>query len=152
MQRRDSSERSSSTRRPRLLRATATEPSITTSNASPNALAMQPGRRATELLSRVAFVSGSPPESILSSNSLLSTRSSMYDGVDRHGDLSSSPGSQADSYDEMHSSCKLLLPVPSSTESLLTSGSDSGRYFSFPSFDLYEASQQDEGKPETKSP
>ena len=28
----------------------------------------------------------------------------------------------------------------------------SGRYFSFPSFDLYEASQQDDEKSETKSP
>ncbi|KAK4127708.1 hypothetical protein N657DRAFT_223797 [Parathielavia appendiculata] len=114
MQRRDSSERSFSTRRPRLLRATATEPSITTSNASPNALATQPGRRASELLSRVAFVSGSPPDSVLRSASMLSTRSSMYDNVDRH---------------------------------------NSGRYFSFPSFDLYEANQQDDEKEsQTKSP
>jgi hypothetical protein len=27
-----------------------------------------------------------------------------------------------------------------------------GRYFSFPSFDLYEGSQQDDEKSETKSP
>ncbi|AEO56367.1 hypothetical protein MYCTH_2314610 [Thermothelomyces thermophilus ATCC 42464] len=134
MQRRDSSVRSSSTRRPRLLRATATEPSITTSNASPNALATQPGRRATELLSRVAFVSGSPPDSILRSPSLLSTRSSVYDGGDRHSELSSSPDSNADAFDDLH-----RHPF-------------SGRYFSFPSFDLYEASQQDDEKSESKSP
>ncbi|KAK4151302.1 hypothetical protein C8A00DRAFT_17264 [Chaetomidium leptoderma] len=136
MQRRDSSERSCSTRRPRLLRATATEPSITTSNASPNALATQSGRRATELLSRVAFVSGSPPDSILRSGSLISTRSSMYDSVDRHSELSSSPGSQSDTFDDDGHHHQL-----------------SGRYFSFPSFDLYEASQQDEDKAsDTKSP
>ncbi|KAK3903341.1 hypothetical protein C8A05DRAFT_32923 [Staphylotrichum tortipilum] len=130
MQRRDSSDR-----RPRLLRASATEPSITTSNASPNALATQPGRRASELLSRVAFVSGSPPDSILRSASIISTRSSMYDSVDRHSELSSSPVSQPDSFDEMHSN-----PY-------------SGRYFSFPSFDLYEGNQQDEEKEgEAKSP
>ncbi|KAK4251128.1 hypothetical protein VTI28DRAFT_3571 [Corynascus sepedonium] len=134
MQRRDSSVRSSSTRRPRLLRATATEPSITTSNASPNALATQPGRRATELLSRVAFVSGSPPDSVLRSPSMLSTRSSVYDSVDRHSELSSSPDSNPDSFDDLHHH-----PF-------------SGRYFSFPSFDLYEASQQDDEKSESKSP
>ncbi|KAL2151983.1 hypothetical protein VTH82DRAFT_5167 [Thermothelomyces myriococcoides] len=134
MQRRDSSVRSSSTRRPRLLRATATEPSITTSNASPNALATQPSRRATELLSRVAFVSGSPPDSVLRSPSLLSARSSVYDGGDRHSDLSSSPDSSSDGFDDLHHH------------------TFSGRYFSFPSFDLYESSQQDDGKSQSKSP
>jgi hypothetical protein len=102
MQRRDSSDRCSSTRRPRLLRATATEPSITTSNASPNALATQSGRRATELLSRVAFVSGSPPDSVLRSPSMMSTPSSMYDNMDRHGSLSSSPDRSPDAFDELH--------------------------------------------------
>ncbi|KAG7289004.1 hypothetical protein NEMBOFW57_005365 [Staphylotrichum longicolle] len=59
----------------------------------------------------------------------------MYDSVDRHGELSSSPVSQPDSFDDMHRD-----PL-------------SGRYFSFPSFDLYEANQQDEEKDgETKSP
>ncbi|KAK3308667.1 uncharacterized protein B0T15DRAFT_392565 [Chaetomium strumarium] len=120
MQRRDSS----AARRPRLLRATATEPSITTSTAESNALATQPGRRATELLTRMAFVSGSPPDSMLRSTSLLSTRSPMFDSIDRQGDLSSSPVSQA-SFDDRHPH------------------SYSGRYFSFPSFDLYEASQED---------
>ncbi|EAQ86549.1 predicted protein [Chaetomium globosum CBS 148.51] len=134
MQRRDSSDRCSSTRRPRLLRATATEPSITTSNASPNALATQSGRRATELLSRVAFVSGSPPETVLRSPAIMSTPSSMYENMDRHGSLSSSPDSSPDAFDELH-------PHPFS-----------GRYFSFPSFDLYEANQQDDEKSETKSP
>ncbi|AEO62805.1 uncharacterized protein THITE_2107426 [Thermothielavioides terrestris NRRL 8126] len=135
MQRRDSSNRSLSSRRPRLLRASATEPSITTSNASPNALSTQPGRRATELLTRMAFVSGSPPDSMLRSASILSTRSSMFDNVDRQGELSSSPVSQADSFEDRD-------PHPYS-----------GRYFSFPSFDLYEASQEDEEKQsEIKSP
>ncbi|KAK4104993.1 hypothetical protein N658DRAFT_196944 [Parathielavia hyrcaniae] len=134
MQRRDSSERSFCSRRPRLLRATATEPSITTSNASPNALATPPGRRASELLSRVAFVSGSPPDSVLRSASMLSTRSSMYDSVDRHSELSSSPVSQPELFDDMNThSC-------------------SGRYFSFPSFDLYEENHQDEKGCQMKSP
>lgn len=56
--RRDSSprpERNSSRRRPRLLRACATEPSITTSNACKGVLTSpNSSRRATELLSRVA--------------------------------------------------------------------------------------------------
>jgi len=152
MQRRDSSVRSSSTRRPRLLRATATEPSITTSNASPNALATQPGRRATELLSRVAFVSGSPPDSVLRSPSMLSTRSSVYDSVDRHSELSSSPDSNPDSFDDLHHHPCMLSLVTSWRRTLLTVEIVSGRYFSFPSFDLYEASQQDDEKSESKSP
>ncbi|KAL2266522.1 hypothetical protein VTJ83DRAFT_5874 [Remersonia thermophila] len=126
--RRDSSDRSVGARMPRLLRATVTtEPSITTSTASPNALATQPSRRASELLSRVAFVSGSPPDTTF-------RRTSMYDSVDRHHeDLSSSPVSQPESFDELH-------------------GHEYGaRYFSFPSFDLYESSQQyDDEKSEPK--
>jgi hypothetical protein len=90
--RRDSSDRSISARMPRLLRATATEPTITTSTASPNALATQPGRRASELLSRVAFVSGSPPDAF--------RRTSMFDSVDRQTDLSCSPVSQPETFDE----------------------------------------------------
>ncbi|KAL2119140.1 hypothetical protein VTJ04DRAFT_6100 [Mycothermus thermophilus] len=111
--RRDSSDRSISARMPRLLRATATEPTITTSTASPNALATQPGRRASELLSRVAFVSGSPPDAF--------RRTSMFDSVDRQTDLSCSPVSQPETFDEHEGGA---------------------RYFSFPSFDLYESSQQ----------
>jgi hypothetical protein len=65
---------------------------------------------------------------------MLSTRSSMYDSVDRHSELSCSPDSNPDSFDDMHTR-------PSA-----------GRYFSFPSFDLYEGSQQDDEKSETKSP
>ncbi|KAL2157192.1 hypothetical protein VTH06DRAFT_6328 [Thermothelomyces fergusii] len=134
MQRRDSPVRSSSTMRPRFLRATATEPSITTFNASPDALATQPGRRASELLSRVAFVSGSSPDPILRSPSLSSTRSSVYDGGDRHSELSSSPDSNSGAFDDLHSH------------------TFSGRYFSFPSFDLYETSQQEDEKLQSKSP
>ncbi|KAI1075252.1 hypothetical protein F5B20DRAFT_585470 [Whalleya microplaca] len=48
--------RNSDRRRPRLLRACATEPSITTSNACKGVLtAPNTSRRATELLSRVAI-------------------------------------------------------------------------------------------------
>ncbi|KAK0635478.1 hypothetical protein B0T17DRAFT_503008 [Bombardia bombarda] len=139
MQRRDSSTRSSSSqRRPRLLRATATEPSITTSNASRNALAnSQSSRRATELLSRVAFFSGSPPDSVIRSASPLSARTAMFESMEhRHqGELSSSPVSSPDSFDDMH-----IRP-------------HTGRYFSFPSFDMYEAGEQEEDKEsDIKSP
>lgn len=37
-------------------------------------------------------------------------------------------------------------------EAVLTPRKVSGRYFSFPSFDMYEASQQDEEKENEKSP
>ena len=38
------------------------------------------------------------------------------------------------------------------SEPVLIVGAVSGRYFSFPSFDLYEANQQDEEKETEKSP
>ncbi|POS80374.1 hypothetical protein DHEL01_v201229 [Diaporthe helianthi] len=108
-QRRDSSR--SSSRRPRLLRSSATEPSITPSTASRNALAT-PGtsRRATDLLNQVAF-SSSPPNS----SSPLSQSPTMYDSPPRiprehhHVDLDG-----------------------------LRPHLDSGRYFSFPSFDTWQ--------------
>ncbi|ORY72038.1 uncharacterized protein BCR38DRAFT_26127 [Pseudomassariella vexata] len=74
--RRDSSpraSRNSSRRRPRLLRACATEPSITTSSACKGVLASpNSSRRATELLNRVA-VNNAAADSLRSSVS--STRS-----------------------------------------------------------------------------
>lgn len=62
MSRRDSiRSNSGGGRRPRLLRSSATEPSLTASTASRNALATpQSSRRATDLLNQVAY-SGSPP-------------------------------------------------------------------------------------------
>ncbi|KAK1770574.1 hypothetical protein QBC33DRAFT_272286 [Phialemonium atrogriseum] len=134
MQRRDSSPRSSSKRRPKLLRAVATEPSITPSNASRNALASSHScGRATDLLNRVAYISGSPPDSVTRSASPLSARSPMYD---RQGDLSSSPSSHSEGFENDH-------PHHHST-----------RYFSFPRFDLYEGSPQEEEdkEAEMKSP
>ncbi|KAB5563378.1 hypothetical protein GE09DRAFT_1112173 [Coniochaeta sp. 2T2.1] len=91
--RRDSSPRNGG-RRPRLLRASATEPSITTSNASRNALCnSQSSRRALDMLSRVAVISGSPPDSVIRCSTPISTppmspMSAMYD---RQEGLSSSP-------------------------------------------------------------
>nr|XP_036583099.1 uncharacterized protein CTRU02_07179 [Colletotrichum truncatum]KAF6791995.1 hypothetical protein CTRU02_07179 [Colletotrichum truncatum] len=64
VRRRESSPRPDRRRRPRLLRASATEPSITTtSNASRGAMSSpQSAQRATELLNRVAIYSGPAPE------------------------------------------------------------------------------------------
>ncbi|KAL2260171.1 hypothetical protein VTK26DRAFT_5917 [Humicola hyalothermophila] len=136
MHRGGSSDHGTGIRRPRLMRATATEPSITTSNVSRDALATQSGRRATELLSRVAYVSGSPPDSVLRSTPMSAARSPMFASVDRQGELSTSPLSQLDGFHDLHPPQQC-----------------SGRYFSFPSFDLYEAREQDEDKEsETKTP
>lgn len=70
-----SSNKSLSSRRPRLLRSYATEPSITTENACKGLLTSPTysSRRATELLSRVAVSSSnsSSPTSISSRNSVL---------------------------------------------------------------------------------
>ncbi|EAA26737.2 hypothetical protein GE21DRAFT_8047 [Neurospora crassa] len=149
MPRRDSSTARgtrSPSQRPRLLRASATEPSITTSNASRDALANSySSRRATELL-RVAYISGgSSPDALTRATSRatspISTRTSpppMYDSLGRHCELSSSPISNPDGFDELRDSY---------------SHSHSQRYFSFPSFDLYESPHQEEDKePHMKSP
>lgn len=149
MPRRDSSTARgtrSPSQRPRLLRASATEPSITTSNASRDALANSySSRRATELL-RVAYISGgSSPDALTRATSRatspISTRPSpppMYDSLSRHSELSSSPISNPDGFDELRDSY---------------SHSHSQRYFSFPSFDLYESPHQEEDKePHMKSP
>ncbi|ROW15528.1 hypothetical protein VPNG_02312 [Cytospora leucostoma] len=126
MQRRDSS-RSNGGRRPRLLRSSATEPSITTSTASRNALAT-PGssRRATDLLNQMAVVSGSPP----APSSPLSQSPTLYDSpesriVREHVDL----------------------------DGFRPHLADSGRYFSFPSFDAWQPDRPEgEREPEMQSP
>ncbi|KAL1876330.1 hypothetical protein VTK73DRAFT_9573 [Phialemonium thermophilum] len=139
MQRRDSSPRTTTKRRPRLLRASATELSITTSNASRNSLATSHEcGRATDLLNRVAFVSGSPPSSGIRPSSPLSPPTPTYDSIGPRrggvmdnagnggdGDLSVSPTSHIDDYRNLHHH-------------------HPGRYFSFPSFDVYEEGQHDE--------
>lgn len=141
MSRRDSSTRSSSNkRRPRLLRASATEPSITTSNASRNSLASShSSRRATELLNKVAFSSGSPPDSLIRPSSPLSTRSAMFDSPGRQSDFSTSPVSHQDGFDDMPHRPRMATPeLLFSAAHILTPRPDTGRYFSFPSFDMYE--------------
>ncbi len=101
MQRRDSST-STGKRRPRLLRACATEPSITTSVVSRGALANpQSSRRATDLLSRVAYISGTSPESLYRGSSPPSAQSPIYDRIERVDSLSSSPTSHNPNLDEI---------------------------------------------------
>lgn len=168
MPRRDSSTARgtrSPSQRPRLLRASATEPSITTSNASRDALANSySSRRATELL-RVAYISGgSSPDALTRATSRatspISTRPSpppMYDSLSRHSELSSSPISNPDGFDELRDSCASVcfchhIFGPRANAST-DSHSHSQRYFSFPSFDLYESPHQEEDKePHMKSP
>ncbi|KAK7966155.1 hypothetical protein PG997_013921 [Apiospora hydei] len=114
-------ERSSSRRRPRLLRACATEPSITTSSAckgvmtSPNSC-----QRATDLLSRVA-VSNAAASNFQLSSSPTSTRSFGTDASDKAA---------------YHLDRELMQ----------SNGYSSGGYFSFPSFDTWDVENQDEDK------
>ncbi|KAL8316999.1 hypothetical protein RB597_000744 [Gaeumannomyces tritici] len=119
MARRDSS--SSTKRRPRLLRACVTEPSLTASNASRDALANpQSSRRATDLLSRVVFTGGSSPDS--------ASQNPFYERMARTDELCSSPTSHSETMDDVH-----------------TRPHGSDRYFSFPRFDTWEVDGQ-EGK------
>lgn len=107
--RRDSSRSDSNGRRPRLLRASATEPSITTSNASRGAMVSpQPSRRATELLAQVAYISGSPPQSVYRSSSASAARSPVLEADDVFG---TSPSSQGESLDEYQPRKSCLVSV-----------------------------------------
>lgn len=109
--RRDSSPRTGG-RRPRLLRAAATEPSITTSNASRNTIAnSQTSRRALDMLSRVAIISGSPPDPIMRSATPISTppMSPLYT---QQGSLSTSPLSTAESLEKIRPHHCSSLPSP----------------------------------------
>ncbi|KAK7910995.1 hypothetical protein PG985_013476 [Apiospora marii] len=152
LQRRDSSprpsERSSSRRRPRLLRACVTEPSITTSSAckgvmtSPNSC-----QRATELLSRVA-VSNAAASNFQLSSSPTSTRSFGTDASDKAGyhldrELMQGNGCRWSPYrfrSEQRSGRPSGMLTPRCTDSA------GGGYFSFPSFDTWDVEQQDEDK------
>ncbi len=128
-----SSNRSVGSRRPRLLRSYATEPSITTENAC-RGLFTSPtysSRRATELLNRVA---------VSSNNSTSPTTTSSRNSVLESERLP----------ETNHESCSSSLSV--STRNNHWSGAnfelqDSACYFSFPSFDTWEEERrQDEEK------
>ncbi|PSS02425.1 hypothetical protein BD289DRAFT_478804 [Coniella lustricola] len=124
--RRDSIRSNSAGRRPRLLRSSATEPSITASTASRNALATpHSARKASDLLTQVAF-SGSPPSS---TSPLSQSPTSIYETVS-------------------------LDSMPSLESELDGFGShlDSDRYISFPSFDAWDPNHHEEhDQPEMKS-
>lgn len=123
-----SSNKSLSGRRPRLLRAYATEPSITTENSCRGLLTSPTysSRRATELLSRVV---------ISSSNSTTPTVTSSRNSVLDAGRLT----------ETNHESCSC---PPASLEETIKrikadfKSKDSACYFSFPSFDTWEEERQ----------
>ena len=159
--RRESSSRprnSSSSRRPsrpRLLRACATEPSITTSNSCSGVLtATNTNRRATELLSRVA-VSNSNSEALLRMppSSPSSTRSfglEAEDGTDRRLAETAQrtllhPNSQQRSSSPNH---RRRSKDKRGQAPLTPQEADSACYFSFPSFDTWEE-QPEQGDDKT---
>ena len=148
--RRDSSR--SSSRRPRLLRASATEPSITTANVSRSAFTSPPpSRRATDLLTQVAYVSGSSTDSLYRGSSPRSAPSPIFDRDHFRGHrddvLSSSPASTGENMDDDRPySC--WASDDRGTQSDLPKRPDNGRYFSFPSFDTWETDQAEKEEPE----
>ncbi|KAK7954851.1 hypothetical protein PG988_015545 [Apiospora saccharicola] len=151
--RRDSSprpsERSSSRRRPRLLRACVTEPSITTSSASRGVMTSPNScQRASELLSRVAVSNAAASNYSQLSSSPTSTRSFGTDASDKAAyhldrELMSSNGCRWSPYRRSKSD------LSGRSNGMLTprcTDSSAGGYFSFPSFDTWDVEQQDEDK------
>ncbi|KAK7757271.1 hypothetical protein SLS62_000820 [Diatrype stigma] len=143
---RDSSSSRRQPSRPRLLRACATEPSITTSNSCSGVLtAPNTSRRATELLSRVAVSNSAATEGLLRLSPTVSPTSStqsfggsgeadrgrMGDGARRQQQQLSEDAAAAATAQRMmlHRSCT-------------GQQQHSANYFSFPSFDEWEQPAQ----------
>ena len=144
-QRRDSSSSSSShtmsnRQRPRLLRSSATEPSITVSNATGTSFAgPESPHRATDLLSRVAVYSPSPePASTPAAIPRHSGPMSICRDHREHSP-SSSPGSQSVAMSDSPSGmiCRFITNSPQ-TDNI------KGYYFSFPSFEEWNTEHQDD--------
>ncbi|CAM1508534.1 Fc.00g053820.m01.CDS01 [Cosmosporella sp. VM-42] len=122
--RRDSLSHNASRQRPRLLRSSATEPSITTSNAirGPMGSSNSP-QKATDILSRVAVYS--PPPGDLE-------RSTTPEPVSRR-------------QVEAIAICREdHEQSPTSSQDVVLVDSPSGYYFSFPSFDNWHRDKQAE--------
>ncbi|KAH8908770.1 hypothetical protein BR93DRAFT_925865 [Coniochaeta sp. PMI_546] len=73
----------------------------------------------------------------------------MYD---RQGGLALSPINHTESLEKIRPHHRSFPAPRGAYIRSLTQSSDTGRYYSFPSFDIYEASQQDEEKESEKSP
>ncbi|KAF7544976.1 hypothetical protein G7Z17_g9543 [Cylindrodendrum hubeiense] len=120
--RRDSSSHNASRQRPRLLRSSATEPSITASNAIRGPLASSSSpQKATDLLSRVA----------------------VYSPTHNHLEHSSAPESISHQVDAIVICRGDSEASPTSCQDVVLVDSPSGYYFSFPSFDDWNRDKQD---------
>ncbi|KAF7562584.1 hypothetical protein G7046_g1548 [Stylonectria norvegica] len=141
--RRDSLSQKASRQRPRLLRSSATEPSITTSNAIRGSLACSSSpQKATDLLNRVAVYA--PPSGELEHSSAPMPVPRQVDAIVicREGHEQSPPGSQEivliDSPSGMYTPSPRSLAVE-----LRTDSEPPGYYFSFPSFDNWTGDKQE---------
>ncbi len=78
----------------------------------------------------------------------------MFDSMDGQGELSSSPTSHPGLFDDFNP-CESTPFDGAYSESLvnqLTVWTDSDRYVSFPSFDMYEVDQQEGKESDMKAP
>lgn len=144
--RRDSSSHNASRQRPRLLRSSATEPSITASNAIRGPLASSNSpQKATDLLSRVAVYS--PTHNHLEHSSASEHISHQVDAiVICRGDSEVSPTSCQDVVLVDSPSGMSWLPHQSHhspSHPGLKANYQQGYYFSFPSFDDWNRDKQD---------
>lgn len=124
--RRDSLSHSMTRQRPRLLRSSATEPSITASNAIRGHLSCSSSpQKATDLLSRVAVYS--PPTSELERPSTPDRVSQQVEAI----------AICRDSHEQSPTGSQDVVLVDSPSE---------GYYFSFPSFDNWNRDKQEPDK------
>jgi len=110
-------------RRPKLMRASATAPSLAISNASRKDLASLHSSRATTILNRVANYSTAQQEHALRASPTSTC---------------SSPGRRSPQSDSMESP----------KEPFEIAIHQSGAYFSFPSFEDFQDFQEHEGRPD----
>lgn len=141
--RRDSLSQCAARQRPRLLRSSATEPSITTSNAirAPMSSSSSP-QKATDLLSRVVICS-SPPGDLERPSSPGPVRRQMEAIVICRDGHQQSPTSSQDVVLVDSPSGMLDFSVSLAEESWKADASP-GYYFSFPSFDNWNRDKDGE--------
>lgn len=130
----------SNRQRPRLLRSSATEPSITVSNATGNSFAgPESPHRATDILNRVAVYSPSPEQASTPAAIPRHTGPMSICRDHREHSPSSSPGSQSVAMSDSPSGMIYNFVFNQSQTNI-----NQGYYFSFPSFEEWNRDNQDD--------
>jgi len=144
-----SSSRHSPTRRPKLMRASATAPSLATSNASRQDLASLQDSRATTLLTRMANYSSAQMQGYEHG----SGHRSRIGSLSSSGGQSPNGNERREPFEIAVSQCKsphlIMLWHDCFLLKRCSNGKSGGNYFSFPSFEDFEDYHERDGREES---